>query len=84
MREVGDALERYREEWGQRSLREVPGGSANEKMVKALLAEVDDWKEKLQRRRLGPPSSWSSGEVTLQCAGAGSLPSRRYAPRAPS
>jgi hypothetical protein len=38
----------------------------------------------LQRRRLGPPSSWSSGEVTLQCAGAGSLTSRRYAPRAPS
>ena len=36
-----------------------------------------------QRRRLGPPSSWSGGEVTLRCAGAGSLTPRRYAPWAP-
>ena len=34
----------------------------------------------LQRRRLGPPSSWSSGEVTLRCAGAGSLTVRAVGP----
>lgn len=61
MREVGNALQRYRDEWEQRNVPKVPGGNANEDMVERLLEDVDGWRKELDKSNGDGRPSTKSG-----------------------
>jgi hypothetical protein len=47
MKQLADAMDRYRLEWDHQGEPEVPGGRANKTMVIALIGKMSDWKKEL-------------------------------------
>jgi hypothetical protein len=45
--QVAEAMDRYRAEWDSRHETKVPGGTANEEMVRSLIAKFESWKDAL-------------------------------------